>query len=250
MREDAACTARTHQPAACGFLPRSPSAQPSFAFARAPPLPQASQGSFQSDANGLNYHMSQGNLRRVPSGPLSLVCRGPGGPRPPAASLSSLLLCSLTRAGLLGTACGLPDGVLRGPQGHHLAPPSRPSRFAAPAVAAPCSALPTTCAAFPLLHCPAGRVLMQNSKLESIASAAVKAADKVGAALIICITHTGGRGAKRWKGGGEGCFWGLELRVDQGPGGKCGVGQGALPCACQAGQLGKGTHSCKPWLLF
>ena len=33
--------------------------------------------------------------------------------------------------------------------------------------------------------------LSMSSKLESIAGAAVKAADKVGASLIICITHTG-----------------------------------------------------------
>lgn len=105
---------------------------------------QVSQGSFQSDANGLGYLASTNNLHRIPSGPLSMVRQRTG-------------LCTGCAAGVQACSVHL---ALRTPL--HLTASTAP-------------------------HPPP----KQGSKLESIASAAVKAADKVGAALIICITHTG-----------------------------------------------------------
>lgn len=43
-----------------------------------------------------------------------------------------------------------------------------------------------------------GAQLTYTAKLESVAASAVKSADKVGAALMVVVTHTGERGAGGW----------------------------------------------------
>lgn len=87
---------------------------------------------------------------------------------------------------------------------------------------------------------PGGGVSM-NAKLESIASGAVRAADKVGASLIICFTHTGGwfgaqqgqQAQQAVERGGNGEVWppsSSTSRTQARPGAAC-------PCTCKAARI-------------
>ena len=139
--------------------------------------------------------------------------------------------------------------------------PARPATAAPPVLSAWPDPVPAVlCAAVRSVGSNMATPLTYTAKLESVAASAVKAADKVGAALMVVVTHTGvggrgwgwevgvvggwvgGEGWEWWEGGG-GCIhagaegFGLwHLRGGRG-GGECGGGRPCQPAwlpSCRA----------------